>query len=149
MRNAAAHLDSGAVERYLLANLPGFRGPLTAEKFATGQSNPTFLLESPSGRYVLRRKPPGELLKSAHAVDREFRVISALQDSDVPVPKTYLLCEDDAVIGSMFFIMEYKPGRNFIDPSLPKLSPDERGRIFDAMTRRWRLCIRSISMRWV
>ena len=118
MTTTAAHLDCDSVEIYLSERLPGFRGPLTAEKFATGQSNPTFLLESPSGRYVLRRKPPGELLKSAHAVDREFRVMSALQNSDVPVPKTYLLCEDDSVIGSMFFVMEFKPGRNFVDPSL-------------------------------
>lgn len=132
---AAAALDLGAVERYLTAHMPGFRGPLSAEKFAMGQSNPTFRLESPSGRYVLRRKPPGELLKSAHAVDREFRVQKALEGSDVPVAKMHLLCEDESVIGSAFYVMDFVPGRNFVDPRLPGVSPEDRAAVFDAMNR--------------
>jgi aminoglycoside phosphotransferase (APT) family kinase protein len=133
--NAAAQLDLTSVEAYLEANLPGFKGPIVAEKFSRGQSNPTFLLKAASGSYVLRRKPPGVLLKSAHAVDREFRVQSALAGSDVPVSGMHLLCEDDAVIGSMFYVMDYIPGRNFVDPRLQDLSNDQRSGIFDEMNR--------------
>ena len=133
--NAAAQLDIPSVQSYLEANLPGFKGPMTAEKFSTGQSNPTFLLKASSGNYVLRRKPPGALLKSAHAVDREFKVQSALAGSDVPVSKMYLLCEDDSVTGSMFYVMDYIPGRNFVDPRLKDLSNEERSGIFDEMNR--------------
>lgn len=128
-------LDLAAVETYLAANLPGFRGPLTAEKFGVGQSNPTYRLESPSGALVLRRKPYGQLLKSAHAVDREFRVQRALQETDVPVPEMHLLCEDEGVIGAMFYVMGYAPGRHFMEPTLPELSPEERGAVFDEMNR--------------
>ncbi len=135
MTHAAAQLDLEVVEAYLAENLPDFRGPLTAEKFETGQSNPTFKLTGPSDTYVLRRKPPGELLKSAHAVDREFRVQGALAGTDVPVAKMHLLCEDENLIGSMFYIMEFKPGRNFMDVRLHDLSDDERGAIFDEMNR--------------
>ncbi|MEM8797813.1 MAG: phosphotransferase family protein, partial [Pseudomonadota bacterium] len=106
-----------------------------AKKFETGQSNPTFLLITPKRKYVLRRKPPGELLKSAHAVDREFRVQKALQGSDVPVAKMHLLCEDDAVIGSMFYVMDHVDGRNFNDPRLPDLNRDHRIAVFDDMNR--------------
>ncbi|HEU0221356.1 MAG TPA: phosphotransferase family protein [Paracoccaceae bacterium] len=133
--HAAAQLDIAAVERHLGAHLPGFRGPLAAEKTPTGQSNPTFILTSPSGRYVLRRKPPGQLLKSAHAVDREFRVISALQGSAVPVPRIHLLCEDESVIGSMFYVMAFVPGRTLMDPRTPGLSAEERSAVFDDMNR--------------
>jgi len=135
MEHAAAHLDLEAVERYLGAHLPGFRGPLTASKFAIGQSNPTFRLDSPSGPLVLRRKPPGVLLKSAHAVDREFRVQRALAGSDVPVARMHLLCEDESVIGSMFYVMDFQPGRHFMEPVLSDLSPDQRGAVFDEMNR--------------
>jgi aminoglycoside phosphotransferase (APT) family kinase protein len=135
MEHDAAHLDLAAVERYLAANVPGFRGPLTATKFGVGQSNPTFLLESPSGPLVLRRKPPGVLLKSAHAVDREFRVQRALAGTDVPVAPMHILCEDDSVIGSMFYVMAFQPGRHFMEPTLLDLSPDERGAVFDEMNR--------------
>ncbi|MGC8203527.1 phosphotransferase family protein [Aliiroseovarius sp. PTFE2010] len=128
-------LDTAAVEAWLTAHLPGFKGPIKATKFADGQSNPTFRLDTPSGRYVLRRKPPGKLLKSAHAVDREFRVQSALAGTDVPVAKMYVLCEDDDVIGSMFYIMEMVDARNFFDPRLPEVNNDERGEIFDDMNR--------------
>jgi aminoglycoside phosphotransferase (APT) family kinase protein len=128
-------LDCAAVGDYLGAHLDGFRGPLTATKFATGQSNPTFLLEAPSGRYVLRRKPPGQLLKSAHAVDREFRVITALQGTDVPVPRPHLLCADESVIGTMFFVMEFCAGRNFQDPRVPEVDATDRAAIYDDMNR--------------
>jgi aminoglycoside phosphotransferase (APT) family kinase protein len=127
-------LDTKILGDYLTEHIPGFTGPLTAEKFAGGQSNPTFKLNAGGQDYVLRRKPPGELLKSAHAVDREFRVITALQDTPVPVPRTYVLCEDDAVIGSMFYVMEYKEGRILWDPVLPEARDNaERSAIYDAM----------------
>lgn len=129
-------LDTESLSRYLESRIPGFSGPITAEKFSGGQSNPTFKLNAGGKSYVLRRKPPGELLKSAHAVDREFRVISALQDTDVPVPRTYVLCEDEAVIGSMFYVMEYLEGRILWDPALPEAtSNNERAAIYDAMNQ--------------
>jgi aminoglycoside phosphotransferase (APT) family kinase protein len=130
-------LDTQRLGAYLASRIPGFQVPVSAEKFAGGQSNPTFKLTDASGQhYVLRRKPPGELLKSAHAVDREFRVISALQGTDVPVPKTYTLCEDDAVIGSMFYVMEYKEGRVLWDPLLPEAADNaERAATYDAMNQ--------------
>ena len=114
-------LDLGKVEAYLRSNLPGFGGPITAKKFAIGQSNPTFHLSSPTGDYVLRRKPPGQLLKSAHAVDREYRVQAALAESEVPVAQMRLYCEDPSVIGSEFYIMSLIRGRNFQLPSLDDL----------------------------
>jgi aminoglycoside phosphotransferase (APT) family kinase protein len=128
-------LDLGLVEHYLATHVLGFRGPLRAEKFSVGQSNPTFRLESPSGSLVLRRKPPGQLLKSAHAVDREFRVQTALADTEVPVVRMHALCEDESVIGSMFYIMGFQSGRHFMLPSLPELPPEERGAVFDEMNR--------------
>ena len=112
-----------------------FRGLHTARKFAGGQSNPTFLLEADSGRYVLRRKPPGALLASAHAVDREYRVLRALERTDVPVPRALALCDDDAVIGSMFYVMEYLDGRILWEPTLPELDAERRARIYDEMNR--------------
>ena len=127
-------LDTAKLGRYLQDKLPGLEGPLSVEKFPGGQSNPTFKLTAGEKAYVLRRKPPGELLKSAHAVDREYRVITALQDTPVPVPATYLLCEDDTVIGSMFYIMEYMEGRILWDPLLPEARDNsERAAIYDAM----------------
>jgi aminoglycoside phosphotransferase (APT) family kinase protein len=127
-------LDIPKLGDYLAEHIPGLQGPITAEKFAGGQSNPTFKLTAGATSYVLRRKPPGELLKSAHAVDREFRVISALQDSEVPVPRTYVLCEDESVIGSMFYVMEYLEGRILWDPTLPEAADNaERAAIFDSM----------------
>jgi aminoglycoside phosphotransferase (APT) family kinase protein len=127
--------DAVVLADYLEQQVDGFRGPLTAEKFPGGQSNPTFLIRASSGKYVLRRKPPGELLKSAHAVDREFRVMSALADSEVPVAKAYHLCEDDSVIGGMFYLMEYIDGRVMWDPALPELQPEQRGPIYSEMSR--------------
>jgi aminoglycoside phosphotransferase (APT) family kinase protein len=128
-------LDLDAVGAYLKSNLDGFEGPIEAEKFAGGQSNPTFLLKTPSRNYVLRRKPPGKLLKSAHAVDREYRVQKALAGSDVPVSKMHLLCEDDAVIGSSFYIMDQVKGRNFNEPTLDDLSKADRGAVIADMNR--------------
>ena len=128
-------LDTDAVGTWLKQNLSGFAGPLEVTKFQAGQSNPTFLLKTPAHNYVLRRKPPGVLLKSAHAVDREFRVQKALAGSDVPVAKMHLLCEDESVIGSMFYVMDHVPGRNFNDPTLPELEPEERGAVVDEMNR--------------
>ncbi|MCW8195943.1 phosphotransferase [Proteobacteria bacterium 005FR1] len=120
---------------YLAHHVEGFKGPIELKKFSDGQSNPTFLVQTPETNYVLRRKPPGQLMKSAHAVDREFRVLAALADTDVPVPAVYHLCEDDSVIGSMFYLMEYKQGRIFWDPALPELTPEERRQVYDEMNR--------------
>jgi aminoglycoside phosphotransferase (APT) family kinase protein len=127
--------DVSSLERYMREHVEGFTGPLTVRQFHGGQSNPTYYLEAPSGAYVLRRKPPGKLLPSAHAVDREYRVITALGRTAVPVPRTYALCEDPGVVGTMFFIMEYVPGRVMVDPTLPGVSPAERGALFDDMNR--------------
>ncbi len=132
---SAHELDLEKLQPYLEQHIPGFNGQLTAEKFAGGQSNPTFKLSAGGKHYVLRRKPPGELLKSAHAVDREFTVISALQGTEVPVPEAYCLCEDDSVIGSMFYVMEFMDGRVFWDPTLPEVSDEERAAIYDEMNR--------------
>lgn len=131
----AQTLDTDAVAKWLTDNLPGFSGPLTAEKFAQGQSNPTFRLITPEKRYVLRRKPPGILLKSAHAVDREFRVQKALAGTDVPVAQMHVLCEEDDVIGSAFYVMEEVHGRNFNQPQLPELARDDRRPVQDEMCR--------------
>ncbi len=128
-------LDTDAVAAWLTDHLDGFQGPITADKFPGGQSNPTFRLKTPARDYVLRRKPQGTLLKSAHAVDREFRVQTALAKTDVPVARMHVLCEDDAVIGSMFYVMDRVDGRNFDDPRLPELSNPERSAVFDEMNR--------------
>lgn len=126
-------LDTAAIAAWVDGRLPGFDGPVHATKFSGGQSNPTYKLGTREGSYVLRRKPLGNLLKSAHAVDREFRVQQALKGSDVPVAQVHLLCEDDAVIGSSFYIMDYVDGRNFDDPQLNELPKPQRGQIFDQM----------------
>jgi aminoglycoside phosphotransferase (APT) family kinase protein len=133
MGQEAAHLATDRLGPYLAAQVPGFGRLESAEKFAGGQSNPTFLIRSTGGRFVLRRKPPGALLKSAHAVDREYRVMAALAETDVPVPRVLHLCEDDGVIGSMFLIMQFVEGRIFWDGRLPDLAAAERGDIYDAM----------------
>jgi len=136
MSKQTQQLDTSRLGKYLVEHIPGFTLPITVDKFDGGQSNPTFKLSTPNNAYVLRRKPPGELLKSAHAVDREFRVISALADTDVPVPQTYVLCEDESVIGSMFYVMEYKEGRILWDPLLPEAADNaERSAIYDAMNQ--------------
>jgi aminoglycoside phosphotransferase (APT) family kinase protein len=133
---AAAHaFDVGALERYLRSNIAGFEGPIAVAQYKGGQSNPTFALSTSAKSYVLRRKPPGQLLPSAHAVDREYRVISALAGSAVPVPRTYVLCADESVIGSMFYVMELVEGRVLWDPLLPGMNAAERSAIFDEMNR--------------
>ena len=127
--------DLASLDRYLRANVEGYRGPLEAEQFRGGQSNPTFLLRTPERRYVLRRKPPGKLLPSAHAVDREYRVISALRGAGIPVARTYALCLDEGVIGTMFYIMEYVEGRVLWDGSLPGMQRAQRHAIYDELNR--------------
>jgi aminoglycoside phosphotransferase (APT) family kinase protein len=128
--------DVAALEAYLRPRIEGFGpGPLTVEQFKGGQSNPTYKLGCGERAYVLRRKPPGKLLASAHAVDREYRVITALAGTDVPVPRTYLLCEDESVIGTAFFVMEFVAGRVLWEPTLPGLPPAERAAIFTEMNR--------------
>ncbi len=126
-------LDAERLARYLETAVPGFRGPLDARQFKGGQSNPTYLVTAGSGRYVLRRKPPGKLLPSAHAVDREYRVLEALGQVGFPVPRVHVLCDDDAVIGSMFYVMDHVDGRIFWEPHMPGASADERGAIYTAM----------------
>ena len=123
------------LERYLVSRMAGFRGPLSVRQFKGGQSNPTYLLDASSGRYVLRRKPPGKLLKSAHAVDREYRVISALYDVGFPVPKPWLLCEDESVVGTVFYVMDYVEGRIFWNLHLPDADRQERAAIYDDVNR--------------
>lgn len=135
MTRAVESLDLSKLQPYLQDQLDGFEGPIEVEKFSGGQSNPTFKLTAQSGIYVLRRQPPGQLLKSAHAVDREYRVLKALADTEVPVAKVYHLCEDTSIIGSMFYIMEYLEGRIFWDASLPELGQTERSGIYDEMNR--------------
>jgi aminoglycoside phosphotransferase (APT) family kinase protein len=125
--------DLARLEAWLAAHVDGFQGPLEASQFKGGQSNPTYLLTTPDKKYVLRRKPPGKLLASAHAVDREFRVISALAGSGVPVAGALALCMDDAVIGTAFYVMEYREGRVYWDPRLPEQTPAKRGAIFEQM----------------
>ena len=126
--------DEAALSRYMEAHVEGYAPPLEVGQSMGGMSNPTFILRDGVGRrYVMRKKPPGKLLPSAHAVDREFRVISALGPTDVPVAKAYALCEDESVIGQTFYIMEFKDGRVFRDMSLPELQPAERAAIYDAM----------------
>lgn len=129
------HLNTHAVALFLRDHLPGFETPITATKFATGQSNPTFLLETAAGNYVLRRKPPGQLLKSAHAVDREFRVQRALIDTDVPVAAMHVLCEDTSIIGSDFYVMDHVAGRNFDEPTMKGMTPQGRTAVMDDMNR--------------
>ena len=134
--SAVDTLDEALLASYLEANIEEFKGPLTASKFAGGQSNPTFKIDAASGSYVLRRQPPGKLLKSAHAVDREYRVLAALADTDVPVAKVYHLCEDSDVIGSMFYIMEFCEGNVHWESSLEDISSNQlRAKMYDEMSR--------------
>ncbi|MGS2720871.1 phosphotransferase family protein [Paraglaciecola aestuariivivens] len=135
-RGAVEQLDEQRLADYLSQHIEGFEGPVSSTKFAGGQSNPTFKLTTAKQTYVLRRQPPGKLLKSAHAVDREFRVLAALQGSKVPVAKVYHLCEDSSVIGSMFYVMEYKEGRVFWNSSLPDIDSNQtRAQMYQNMVQ--------------
>ena len=125
--------EEAALQSYMEEHVDGFSGRVAVRQFRGGQSNPTYLAEAGGKKYVLRRRPPGKLLPSAHAVHREYRVIKALGDTDVPVPGVYCLCEDDAVIGTWFFIMEFVEGRVLWEPTLPDLEPAQRFAIYDAM----------------
>lgn len=135
MTTDVKNLDTVKLAAYLETWVDGFQGPLTVEKFAGGQSNPTFLLKARSGDYVLRRQPPGVLLKGAHAVDREFRVLDALKDTAVPVAHVYHLCEDREVIGSIFYVMRFVQGRIFWDPALPELPHAQRAPLYSELIR--------------
>lgn len=131
-----ATLDEVKLASYLEANMASFRGPLTASKFSGGQSNPTYRIDAASGSYVLRRQPPGVLLKSAHAVDREYQVMKALADTDVPVPVVHHLCEDRDVIGSMFYLMELCEGNIYWHAALPEIDSNaQRGHMYSEMSR--------------
>ena len=125
--------EAGALDAWASVHVEGWRGPSAAKKFATGQSNPTYRIAAPSGVYVLRRKPPGRLLKSAHMIEREFRVLRALETTGFPAPRALALCEDETVIGTPFYVMAYVEGRIFWDPALPELAREERAPVFDAM----------------
>lgn len=130
----AHSFDENSLATYLKANINGFAGTLHVSQFEYGQSNPTFLLSAGGKEYVLRKKPPGKLLPSAHAVDREHRIINALKNTDVPVPETWMLCEDDSVIGTPFYVMERVEGRIFREPAASEASDaKERSAIFDDM----------------
>jgi aminoglycoside phosphotransferase (APT) family kinase protein len=128
-------LDAVKLQAWMQRHIPGFSGPVEIRQFAGGQSNPTYLVQSPERRYVLRRKPPGKLLPSAHAVDREFRVLKALHGSDVPVAHVFALCEDPQVIGSSFYVMDYVEGRIFWEATLPEVAPAGRSEIYLQMVR--------------
>ena len=130
---APLRFDVARLEAYLGERIPGFSGPLTVRQFKGGQSNPTYSLETPTRRFVLRRKPPGKLLPSAHAVDREFRVISALSGQGFPVAQPVLYCADETVVGTAFYVMSYVDGRVFWNPQMEASHPTERTAVYDAM----------------
>src|SRR5258707_1352900 len=125
--------DAAAPAAYVRRHVGDFAGELGVEQFQGGQSNPTYRITAGDRRYILRRKPPGKLLPSAHAVDREFRVMSALAATGVPVPQMLALCNDDAVIGTAFYLMQYVEGRILWDPRLPAMQPAQRAAYFDEM----------------
>jgi aminoglycoside phosphotransferase (APT) family kinase protein len=129
----ALRFDAARLEQYLAGTVTGFRGPLSVKQFRGGQSNPTYLLETPERRYVLRRKPPGKLLPSAHAVDREYRVISALHAQGFPVAEPICFCADESVAGTAFYVMGFADGRVFWEADMPASSAAERGAIYDEM----------------
>ncbi|HEX7156916.1 MAG TPA: phosphotransferase [Burkholderiaceae bacterium] len=129
--------DSARLERFLATELPGFEGPLEVKQFQGGQSNPTYLLTTPGARYVLRSKPApkARLLPSAHAIEREFRVMRALAAQGIPVPEVLALCEDESVIGRAFYVMRHVDGRIWWDPALPEMPRAERAAVYDEMNR--------------
>ncbi len=125
-------IDTAALLGWLKPRLPSIEGPLTLRRFAGGQSNPTYALEHAAGRYVLRMKPAGPLLPSAHQIEREYRVLHALELTPVPVPRTVILCQDRSVIGTPFYVMEYLDGRVFTDPALPNVPPADRRELYES-----------------
>ena len=131
----AHRFDEAALTRYLTEHVDGFTGPVTFEQFEGGQSNPTFRLQAGGRRYVMRKQPPGELLPSAHQVDREYRVMKALEHTSVPVPRMYALCEDASVIGTKFYVMEWVDGRVFVETRLPSLNRGERRAVYLDLAR--------------
>jgi aminoglycoside phosphotransferase (APT) family kinase protein len=131
----ALRLDTARLETYLTQHVKGFAGPLTVKQFKGGQSNPTYLLETPARHYVLRRKPPGKLLPSAHAVDREYRVIRALHAQSFPVAEPLCLCEEASIAGTPFYLMSFVDGRVFWEPHMPGSNAAERGAVYDAMNK--------------
>ena len=135
---AASHaFDTAALDRWLSEHLPGYAGPLEVSQFKGGQSNPTYLLSTPGMSYVMRSKPGpvARLLPSAHAIEREFRVMQALQATEVPVARMLLLCDDESIIGRAFYLMEYVQGRVLWDQALPSMEPAERAAVYDEMNR--------------
>ena len=126
-------LNRERLEVYLAEHVEGFRGPVEVRQFEGGQSNPTFFLRTSDRDYVLRKKPPGQLLPSAHQVEREYRVMTALRDTGVPVPQTRWLCADDSIIGTPFFVMQCVDGRVFRQPHLPGASADDRAAMYQDM----------------
>lgn len=126
-------IDGNELDRYLAAHIDGYAGPLHIEQFKGGQSNPTYKLTTPTQIYVLRRKPPGKLLKSAHAMDREYKLLKALHPTGLPVARPYLLEEDETIIGTAFYVMEFVDGRILWESHLPGMSPHERAGLYDAM----------------
>ena len=132
--SAVNRFDEARLDKWLAANLPEYAGDLQVSQFAGGASNPTFLLTSGDRRYVLRKKPPGVLLSSAHQVDREYRVMAALRDTGVPVPVMRGICDDPDVVGTGFYVMDYLEGRIFRDARLPGLPPSERAAIYDQLS---------------
>ena len=125
--------NAAALEDYMQSNVEGFKGPIRVEEFKGGQSNPTYKIVTSNRSYVLRRKPPGKLLKSAHAVDREYKVITALNKTDVPVPTSYALCEDEDIIGTAFYLMEFKDGRVLWDPAMEDSDNEEAAGVYGSM----------------
>jgi len=131
MNDGVHTLDVERLSDYLTEQLDEFTGIKKSKKFNTGQSNPTYLLETTEKKYVLRKKPPGKLLPSAHAVDREYRIIKALEETNVPVPKTVFLCNDESIIGTIFYVMEFVDGRIFWDPTLPEIDENKRMKVYE------------------
>jgi aminoglycoside phosphotransferase (APT) family kinase protein len=129
----ALRIDEARLEAFLASNVKGFAGPLVIKQFKGGQSNPTYLLETPARRFVLRRKPPGKLLPSAHAVDREFKVISALHTQSFPVAEPLIYCADETVAGTPFYVMSFADGRVFWEPQMPGSNPAGRIAVYDTM----------------
>ncbi len=129
----AHRFDEAKLHAYMADTVEGFEGPIEVRQFKGGQSNPTYQIITPKQKYVLRRKPPGKLLPSAHAVDREYKAISALNKTDFPVPRAYTLCEDESVLGTMFYIMEMVEGRVLWESTLPQETKENRTKIYDAM----------------